>query len=463
MSASGATLIPSSIAVDPRVAAVSLEALGVLLRLYLVAGQCSPDGDRVPLPRGVAFAAAAKLVVGEQGVAPMGELVEAGLVEYDREGDALQLVIVAERPQRHREALDFDDVPRARPKDLARIDERSVAKKLSGLFSKYGLRDADARLRWFESERGRHTIERLGLTAEQVLTFAHSAGRRSGRVRTERDMRSPAPGSWISHSGASSAEAPRESACVPSNHALDVAPTSAPTTTPTTEPTSPTPPTSAPTSPTRSLSRAVSESSVASNNQNHRAAAAADAREQTRSSNPANSNPANSHSPEPALDDASARGPDRAACIAVTRELCERLRPNELMTDGGSDVREGIGRCVLIAAERDARLSSPEGLDALADAIRHPARTWPNWNVVARRQRRVSLTLLAGQADPSGERPYTVLHEALAAAADAITKRERSRSATSSQNSSTSRPGPVASADFFRNCVNPSQKAINDV
>ncbi|MFO0652337.1 MAG: hypothetical protein U0326_39325 [Polyangiales bacterium] len=487
---------------------MSLEAHGVLLRLYLIAGQCSGAGDRVPLPRSVAFAAAAKVVVGEEGVAPLGALVEAGLVVYERESDALRLVILDRHPPRRTAAREPDNVvgDRARadtapadtaPADTAPADERVIAKKLSGLFSKYGLRDPEARLRWFEGAHGRHTIARLRLSAEQVQTYARSAGCRGGRFGFERDARSArAPIRSTRHVSADTAPTAAE-------HTPPVmAPTAGPnretamslpvpTTAPTVTPTAPTVPTTATTAP---LAHASAESSAASNNRT-RSAAAADERGPTHDAdhdanrgatlndanhgatpNDAERDRAERHNAErdsaehnraerdgPKVDGSTPRSPARADCVALTRALCERLRPNELITDGGGDVREGIGRCVLDAAARDARLSSPAGLDAIADAIRHPARTWPNWNVIARRQRRVSLTLLAGVPDASGERPYTVLFEVLAAAADALAKRDPARSEPASSCSPATRPGPVASKDFFRQHHPLQQKVVNDV
>ncbi len=494
MSSRGSTAIPNALAVDPRVAAMSLEAHGVLLRLYLIAGQCSGAGDRVPLPRSVAFAAAAKVVVGEEGVAPLGALVEAGLVVYERECDALRLVILDRHPPRRTAAREPDDVvgDRARadtaPADTARADtapadERAIAKKLSGLFSKYGLRDPEARLRWFEGARGRHTIARLRLSAEQVQTYARSAGRRGGRFGFERDARSArAPIRSTRH--ASSDTAPTAAKHTPPVMAPTAGPNRetamslpVPTAAPTVAPTAPTVPTTAPTTP---LAHAFAESSAASNNRTQSAAAADERRptyDANRGANPsdadrgANTNHAtpndsergSAERDEPKVDGSNPRRPARADCVALTRALCERLLPNELITDGSRDVREGIGRCVLDAAARDARLSSPAGLDAIADAIRHPARTWPNWNVIARRQRRVSLTLLAGVPDASGERPYTVLLEVLAAAADALAKRDPARSQPASSCSASPRPGPVASKDFFRQHHPLQQKVVNDV
>ncbi len=432
--------MPAALFVDLRVLALPLAARAVLADLHYIAMLCSGAGEYIPLPRGSTLKDALLRSGFHADVEYLEPLFEAGLIQLD--ADRVRLILASSgfspppsplpRTKSARTVRTLPNRPPDRvsaraPKTREVSEERQAAKRLSALFSKLGLDSAEQREQWFAGPQGRRAIARLELTDEQVRKAIRSAGRRAGQFGSARD------------------------ACV-GKHSAGLAPQTkrvmpVEVGTGTVTPLAPSP---SPTTPSEPTPRAVSETSFSNEFSNQSAAAARATEDVPRANLGANHRAANDSIERGATADSSPR---------IIDALLRRLGPHSLSRDGGPMVERRIEKCLLDAIEREPRLGEHAGLDAIAAAIRDRSKTWPTWHAVKSGRLRMSLTLLAGEPGPDGERPCTMLLEAVAAACAGFDDARREPQPAERVAVEVSRPGPRATADDARK-LNPFTRTV---
>lgn len=165
--------LPSLAALDARIRGVSHEARGVFMLLV-----CSSDVDGVVRYAGPVRHAVDALA-GESASISLDELVEAQLVDIDCEGE----LVLPDVPRwqgenaplapsrRAPEPSTRDDHDEATD-DASPLDRRTAGRRLAKQWTRRGLKDTDAKLRWLSTEQGRAYLETSGITFDLARAIA---------------------------------------------------------------------------------------------------------------------------------------------------------------------------------------------------------------------------------------------------------------------------------------------------
>jgi hypothetical protein len=165
--------LPSLAALDARIRGVSHEARGVFMLLV-----CSSDVDGVVRYAGPVRHAVDALA-GESASISLDELVEAQLVDIDCEGELVlpdvprwQAENAPLAPSRRAPEPSTRDDHDEATDDASPLDRRTAGRRLAKQWTRRGLKDTDAKLRWLSTEQGRAYLETSGITFDLARAIA---------------------------------------------------------------------------------------------------------------------------------------------------------------------------------------------------------------------------------------------------------------------------------------------------
>lgn len=342
----------------------------------------------------------------------------------------------------------------------APLDRRALSKRLAARWSERGLRTVDARSAWIGSEQGRSYLDSLGVSADEALAIASTAGRRgstSGATKSE-----PVTGATRGTPGArhvATDVATNVATAIATNAATAIATEDLPSALPSEERRNPTKKEPLEERATNSAATSHGATNGGATNCDATSSDATSLGVSNRLSSDAealNTSSAPSRSPITTPTNAPSSSTTTQPRVAASDS---RLRDDDPLTiiaeasDGGvSGIAAAHVRMELVTFATANSLSREdfERVGRLLSTESGRRKAWP-W--MKEPQRSVSAAFLRGR-----EGAWTCLSSAIL-----VARPPRNASASTPSPAPASRPGPIASADFIRRVSTPQQEVINDV